>query len=125
MVDKRRALHRRPELAFAEHQTTAMIRDHMAGLGIAETLRTTETGGIFAFEGGRPGRSVVLRGDIDGLPVQEDEARAVHSEVEGVMHACGHDVHVASMLGAASLLAAGRATRRGPSFFPFQPPEER
>ena len=124
MVDKRRALHRRPELAFAEYETTAMIRDHMASLGIAETLRTTETGGIFAFEGGRPGRSVVLRGDIDGLPVQEDDARPVHSELEGVMHACGHDVHVASLLGAASLLAARRQELPGRYIFLFQPAEE-
>lgn len=124
MVDKRRELHRRPELAFEEHDTTAMIRDHMASLEIPEVLRTTETGGIFAFEGGKPGRSVVLRGDIDGLPVQEDEARAVHSEVEGVMHACGHDVHVASMLGAASLLAARREDLPGRYVFLFQPAEE-
>jgi amidohydrolase len=124
MVDKRRALHRRPELAFAEHETTAMIRDHMASLGIAETLRATETGGIFAFEGGKPGRSVVLRGDIDGLPIQEDEARSVHSEVEGAMHACGHDVHVGSMLGAASLLAARRENLPGRYIFLFQPAEE-
>ena len=124
MVDRRRALHRRPELAFAEHETTAMIRDHMTALGLAETLRTTETGGIFTMEGGRPGRSVVLRGDIDGLPVQEDEARAVHSEVEGIMHACGHDVHVASMLGAASLLAARREELPGRYVFLFQPAEE-
>jgi amidohydrolase len=124
MVDQRRALHRRPELAFAEVETTAMIRDHMASLGIAETIRTTETGGIFAFEGGRPGRSVVLRGDIDALPVQEDEARAVHSEVEGIMHACGHDVHVSSMLGAASLLAARREDLPGRYIFLFQPAEE-
>src|ERR1700683_7931 len=121
MVDRRRALHRRPELAFAEHETTTMIRDHMASLGIAETLRTTETGGIFTMEGGRPGRSVVLRGDIDGLPVQEDEARAVHSDVEGVMHACGHDVHVASMLGAASLLAARREALPRRYIFPLPP----
>ena len=75
-------------------------------------------------EGGRPGRSVVLRGDIDGLPVQEDQARAVHSEVEGVMHACGHDVHVASLLGAASLLAARREDLPGRYVFLFQPAEE-
>jgi amidohydrolase len=124
MVDRRHELHRRPELAFAEHETTMMIRDHMASLGIAETLRTTETGGIFTMEGGRPGRSVVLRGDIDGLPVQEDEARAVHSEVEGVMHACGHDVHVASLLGAASVLAARREDLPGRYAFLFQPAEE-
>ena len=124
MVDMRRVLHRRPELAFAEHETTALIRGHMASLGIEEVLRTTETGGIFAMEGGRPGRSVVLRGDIDGLPVQEDEARAVHSEVEGVMHACGHDVHVASLLGAASVLAARREDLPGRYVFLFQPAEE-
>ncbi len=124
MVDKRRAVHRRPELSFAEHDTTALIRDHMASLGIEEALRVTETGGIFAIEGGRPGRSVVLRGDIDGLPVQEDQARAVHSEVEGVMHACGHDVHVASLLGAASLLAARREDLQGRYVFLFQPAEE-
>jgi amidohydrolase len=124
MVDRRRALHRRPELAFEEHATTAMIRDHMASLGIAEVLRTTETGGIFAFEGGKPGRSVVLRGDIDALPVQENDARAVHSDVEGVMHACGHDVHVASMLGAASLLSARREDLPGRYIFLFQPAEE-
>ncbi len=124
MVDVRRALHRRPELAFAEHETTAVIRRHMASLGITETLRTTETGGIFTMEGGRPGRSVVLRGDIDGLPVQEDEARAVHSDIEGVMHACGHDVHVASLLGAASVLAARREDLPGRYVFLFQPAEE-
>jgi amidohydrolase len=124
MVDKRRAVHRRPELAFAEHDTTAMIRDHMASLGIEEALRVTETGGIFAMEGGRPGRSVVLRGDIDALPVQEDRARAVHSEVEGVMHACGHDVHIASLLGAASVLAARREDLPGRYIFLFQPAEE-
>src|SRR5580658_9978181 len=124
MVDRRRALHRRPELAFAEHETTAMIRDHMTALGIPETLRTTETGGIFTMEGGRPGRSVVLRGDIDGLPVHEDEARAVHSQIEGLMHACGHDVHVASVLGAASVLASRREELPGRYIFLFQPAEE-
>ena len=124
MVDMRRALHRKPELAFAEHETTALIRHHMASLGIEEALRTTETGGIFAMEGGRPGRSVVLRGDIDGLPVQEDGARAVHSEVEGVMHACGHDVHVAALLGAATVLAGRREDLPGRYVFLFQPAEE-
>ncbi len=124
MVDQRRQLHRRPELAFAEHETTALIRSHMAALGIEEALRTTETGGIFVMEGGRPGRSVVIRGDIDALPVQEDEARAVHSAVEGLMHACGHDIHVASVLGAASVLASRREELPGRYIFLLQPAEE-
>jgi amidohydrolase len=124
MVDQRRILHRRPELAFEEHGTTSLIRAHLASLGIDEVLRTTETGGIFAMEGGRPGGRVVLRADIDALPVQEDEARAVHSEVEGLMHACGHDIHVASLLGAASVLASRRDELPGRYIFLFQPAEE-
>jgi len=124
MVDLRRTVHRLPELAFAEHHTTGIIRDHMGALGIGEAVRVTETGGIFVLEGGRPGRSVVLRADIDALPVQEDEARDVHSEVEGVMHACGHDVHVAALLGAASVLASRREDLPGRFVFLFQPAEE-
>jgi amidohydrolase len=124
MVDLRRSVHRHPELAFAEHDTTALVRDHMGALGIEEARRVTETGGIFVLDGGRPGRSVVLRGDIDALPVQEDVARAVHSEVDGVMHACGHDVHVAALLGAASALASRREELPGRYVFVFQPAEE-
>ena len=124
MVDLRREIHRQPELAFDEHLTTAMIRGHMAALEIPEALRTTDTGGIFAMDGGRPGRTVVLRGDIDALPVQEDLSRASHSEVEGLMHACGHDVHVGSMLGAASVLASRREDLPGRYIFLFQPGEE-
>jgi amidohydrolase len=124
MVDQRRSVHRHPELAFAEHDTTALVRDHMGTLGLEEARRVTETGGIFVLNGGRPGRSVVLRGDIDALPVQEDVALAGHSEVEGVMHACGHDVHVAALLGAASALASRREELPGRYVFVFQPAEE-
>jgi amidohydrolase len=124
MVDLRRAVHRRPELAFQEHLTTALIRDHMAALGIDEAIRATETGGIFTMDGGRPGHTVVLRGDIDALPVQEPSRRAGVSEVEGLMHACGHDVHVGSVLGAASVLASRREDLPGRYIFLFQPGEE-
>lgn len=124
MVDMRRAVHRRPELAFEEHATTALIRDHMASLGIEESLRATETGGIFAMDGGRPGATVVLRGDIDALPVQEPTRRPWGSEVDGLMHACGHDVHVGSLLGAASVLASRRGDLPGRYIFLFQPGEE-
>jgi amidohydrolase len=124
MVDLRRSVHRHPELSFAEHETTALVRDHMGALGIEEARRVTETGGIFVLHGGRPGRSVVLRGDIDALPVQEDVGRPGHSEVEGVMHACGHDVHVAALLGAASALVSRREELPGRYVFVFQPAEE-
>jgi len=124
MVDWRRAVHRQPELAFVEHATTGLIRDTMADLGIGESVRVTDTGGIFIMDGGAPGRTVVLRADIDALPVHEDQARATHSEVDGVMHACGHDVHVGSLLGAASALAARREDLPGRYVFLFQPGEE-
>ena len=125
MVDLRRAVHRRPELAFAEHHTTQLIRNHMAGLGIEEAAVVTETGGIFAMDGGRPGRSVVLRADIDALPVQEVEAGACHSEVEGVMHACGHDVHVAALLGAATSWHRGARTSRAATCSSSSPQKKR
>jgi amidohydrolase len=124
MVDTRRMVHRHPELAFEEHATTALIRDRMASLQIAELTRVLDTGGIFALEGGRPGRTVVLRADIDGLPIREDAATPFHSEVDGVMHACGHDVHVAALLGAASVLGSRRDELPGRYIFLFQPAEE-
>lgn len=124
MVDLRRTVHRRPELAFDEHGTTALIRDHMTSLGIDEAIRVTETGGIFAMDGGRPGQTVVLRGDIDALPVHEPATRPWGSEVEGLMHACGHDVHVGALLGAASILASRREDLPGRYIFLFQPGEE-
>jgi len=124
MVDTRRALHRRPELSFEEHATSAMIRDRMAALDIGELARVTETGGIFALEGGQPGRSVVLRADIDALPIQEAATTPFHSDVDGTMHACGHDVHVASLLGVAGALGAHREELPGRYIFLFQPAEE-
>jgi amidohydrolase len=124
MVDIRREVHRHPELSMEEHATSALITDHMHSLGIEESLGSAVTGGVYVMDGGRPGHSVVLRGDIDALPVHEDNARACRSEIEGVMHACGHDVHVASLLGTASLLASRREDLPGRYVFVFQPGEE-
>jgi amidohydrolase len=124
MVDHRRAIHRRPELSFAEHATTALIRGHMAALDIGEADRVTETGGIFVMDGGRAGRSVVMRADIDALPILESTAKPYPSEVDGTMHACGHDVHVAALLGVASALTTRREDLTGRFIFLFQPAEE-
>jgi amidohydrolase len=124
MVDLRRVVHRRPELSMEEHATTALIRDHMHALGMEEALGAPVTGGIFVMEGGRPGRTVALRADIDALPVHEESTRTCHSDVDGVMHACGHDVHVGSLLGTASVLAARREDLPGRYVFVFQPGEE-
>src|SRR3984957_7793537 len=124
MVDTRRAIHRRPELAFPAHATTALILNRMAAFEISELERVTETGGIFALDGGLPGRSVVLRADIDALPIHEDAATALRSDVDGTMHACGHDVHVASLLGVAHVLSQHREELPGRYIFLFQPAEK-
>jgi amidohydrolase len=96
----------------------------MAAFEIGELGRVTATGGIFALDGGLPGRSVVLRADIDALPIHEDAATAVRSDVDGTMHACGHDVHVASLLGVAHVLSQHREELPGRYIFLFQPAEE-
>jgi amidohydrolase len=124
MVDQRRAVHRHPELSFAEHATTALIRQHMAALDIGEEQRFTQTGGIFTMDGGQPGRDVVMRADIDALPIVEDGGMPFASQVDGSMHACGHDVHVAALLGVASALSAQRGDLPGRYIFLFQPAEE-
>jgi hippurate hydrolase len=99
MVDTRRALHRRPELAFAEHETTRLIRDRLDGLGLETRYGSMATGAVALLQGGRPGRTVMLRADIDGLPLTELTGLAFASEVDGAMHACGHDAHTAVLLG--------------------------
>jgi amidohydrolase len=124
MVDLRRAVHQQPELAFKEHATTDLIRKEMESLGIAELDRVVDTGGIFAMDGGRPGRTVVMRADIDALPVHESAHNPFHSDVDGLMHACGHDVHVASLLGTAHALSQRRQELSGRFIFLFQPGEE-
>jgi len=124
MVDTRRELHRRPELGFEERATTALVRKRLAGLGLAETALPLPTGAVFTLEGGRPGGTVVLRADMDALPVAERVEVPYASAVDGVMHACGHDAHTAALLGVARLLAARAGDVPGRYVFVFQPAEE-
>ena len=124
VVDTRRTLHARPELAFAEHATTTLIAERMRSLGLERRRCPTETGGVFALDGGRPGRTVLLRADIDGLPLDEEVDLPFRSRVAGVMHACGHDAHTAALLGVAGALADVAEELPGRSVFLFQPAEE-
>jgi amidohydrolase len=124
MVDTRRALHRRPELGFEEFETTALIKEHLGALGLEERPLTLPTGAVFRLTGGRPGRPVVLRADIDGLPINEEGDPQFVSAVAGRMHACGHDAHVASLLGVAHALAERAGELPGSYTFVFQPAEE-
>jgi amidohydrolase len=125
MIDIRRVLHARPELSFEEVETTALIRDRLRTLGLREEACPTPTGAVFSLEGGRPGGTVILRADIDGLPIHEASDLSFASQVDNQMHACGHDAHSAILLGVASVFAARAEDLPGRYLFVFQPAEEK
>ncbi len=118
------ALHRAPELSGEERRTTAFIREALASFGVETLDMGLETGVLGLLRGGKPGCTVALRADIDALPVREDPSHSVCSGNPGVMHACGHDVHTAALLGAALALAKARASLCGDVLFLFQSAEE-
>ena len=119
----REAFHAEPELGNHEFQTASRIEKALHALGI-ETERVTETAVVATLRGGRPGPTAALRADMDALPVQEATGAPFASRVPGVMHACGHDVHITAALGAAMLLARHRESLPGSVRFLFQPDEE-
>ncbi len=120
----RRAFHRHPELGLQEFQTAARIEAELQSFGIP-TARRGETGVLGVISGEKAGGGiVVLRADIDALPIQEERETDYRSQVPGVMHACGHDAHTACLLGAAKLLAAHRGEFGGEIRLVFQPAEE-
>ena len=124
VVEIRHDLHAHPELSFEEHRTTDVIRNRLVTLGWHLATCPTETGAIATLRGGRPGRRVMIRADIDGLPVTEERASGPRSVHDGVMHACGHDVHTAGLLGVADLLTQRQADLAGEFTLLFQPAEE-
>ena len=124
LVDIRRKLHKDPELSFKEYRTTAYIKQILGSLGIEIVDWGGETGVVGLLKGAMPGPVVALRADIDALPVQEENDCAYCSQNQGMMHACGHDVHTTGLLGAAMLLAKRRAELAGTVKFLFQPAEE-
>lgn len=123
VVELRRAIHRRPELGFEETETAALVERELDSLGV-EHHRVAGTGVIARIEGGKPGRAVALRADMDALPILERSGVAFASEVDGKMHACGHDAHTAMLLGAARLLKQTREELPGSVVLLFQPAEE-
>jgi amidohydrolase len=123
-VDVRRRIHARPELAFEERETTALVRARLESLGLRPLPCPTDTGAVFELAGGRPGRTVLLRADIDALPVAEEVEVDFRSRIDGQMHACGHDAHAAILLGAAEVLSRRAESLPGKYVFLFQPGEE-
>jgi amidohydrolase len=123
-IDLRRRLHRHPEVGLQLPQTQAMVLAAFADLPIELTTGTSTTSVVGVLRGARPGPTYLLRGDMDGLPVHEDTGLPFASEEPGAMHACGHDTHMAMLLGAARLLAERRDLLTGQVVFMVQPGEE-
>ena len=124
VVDNRRHLHRHPEVSFAEHDTSRFIEDRLRSLGLSVEPCPTPTGALALLDTGRAGRTVMLRADIDALPILEDSGVDFTSDVEGRMHGCGHDAHTAILLGSARTLMEHVEELRGRYLFCFQPAEE-
>lgn len=123
-VALRRAIHAEPELGLQTPKTLAKVRTALEGLPLEWKLGRSTSGAVAVLRGAKPGRTVLLRGDMDALPMPEDTGLAFRSKVEGVMHACGHDSHTAMLVSAARALCAKRETLAGTVLFMFQPGEE-
>jgi hippurate hydrolase len=124
VVALRRTLHQWPELGNDLPITREQVLASLEGLPLAITLHETTSGIAAVLEGGQPGPTILLRGDMDALPMPEDTGLDYASRVDGAMHACGHDTHTAMLAGAARLLTAHRDRLAGRVLFMFQPGEE-
>jgi amidohydrolase len=124
MVRVRRDLHRHPELGFQEMRTAAIVAETLTSLGLEVRTGVGQTGVVGLLEGDQPGPTLLLRFDMDALPIQEESEHDYVSLNPGVMHACGHDGHVAMGLAMARIFAARRSEMAGSLKFLFQPAEE-
>lgn len=125
LVALRRAIHAEPELGLDLPRTQAKVLAALDGLGLEVSTGSALSSVVAVVRGRRRGRAVLLRGDMDALPLREEPGSApVTSRFDGVMHACGHDLHVAGLIGAAHLLAARRDELDGDVVLMFQPGEE-
>ncbi len=132
VIEWRRDIHANPELGNREFRTSALVAEHLRALGMEVKTGVAHTGVVALLRGGTPGPTVALRADMDALPVTEETGLPFASKVTttwagketGVMHACGHDTHVAMLMGVAEILAGMRNRLKGNVKFIFQPAEE-
>jgi amidohydrolase len=123
-IELRRSIHAEPEIGLQLPETQAKIVESLTGLGLDITLGESTTSVVADLDTGRPGPTVLLRGDMDALPLQEDHVSDFQSRRDSAMHACGHDAHVAMLASAARLLSEHRDELTGRVRFMFQPGEE-
>lgn len=124
VVDLRRRIHEEPEIGLETPATRAKVLDELSDLDLDLTLHESTSGVVATLRGAERGRRVLLRGDMDALPIEEDTGLPFASTRPGQMHACGHDAHTAMLTGAARLLCARRDALAGEIVFMFQPGEE-
>jgi amidohydrolase len=132
VIDWRRHLHQHPELSNRETKTAAYVAAHLKSLGLKVQTGIAVTGVVALLETGKPGPVIALRADMDALPVTERNSLPFASTVKttyngqetGVMHACGHDTHVAMLMGVAEILSKNKSDLKGTTKFIFQPAEE-
>ncbi|TMF21224.1 MAG: amidohydrolase [Chloroflexi bacterium] len=124
VVDLRRHFHKHPEVSFSEQETSRYLKDRLRELGLDLLQCPTETGAVALLDTGRPGKTVMLRADIDALPIHEESGVDFQSRIDGRMHACGHDAHMAIMIGVARTLIDRIWDVNGKYLFVFQPAEE-
>jgi amidohydrolase len=123
LLNLRRDFHKHPELGFEEHRTAGVIENYLKNLGL-DPQRMTKTGVVTLLEGSNPQPVLMLRADMDALPVEEENEVAYKSKNKGIMHACGHDAHMAMLLVAAKILSENKDKIPGTIKIVFQPNEE-
>jgi amidohydrolase len=124
LIELRRSIHAEPEIGLDLPRTQRKVLDALAGLPLEISTGTGLTSVTAVLRGGRPGKTVLLRGDMDALPVTEKTGLPYASRIDGAMHACGHDLHTAMLAGAARVLSGRQAELAGNVIFMFQPGEE-
>ena len=124
VIRTRRTLHQHPELSYHEEWTSKFVADRLEALGVQVKKGVGGNGVVGILKGSAEGRVVALRADMDALPVAEAADVDFKSKIDGVMHACGHDTHMAMLLGAAEILARAKGGLHGTVKFLFQPAEE-
>jgi amidohydrolase len=125
LVEQRRDLHAHPELGFEEVRTAGIVAAELARLGIAHRTGLGGTGIVGVIDGARPGPTLLIRADMDALPISERTGQAFASTIDGTMHACGHDIHTVTLLGVAEVLAGIAPALAGRVALVFQPAEEK